>query len=221
MDELNITEKISEVKPLRDMIFDYLKREILEGRIKPDDRLIERDLAQQLSVSRTPIREALRKLESEGLLSYLPRKGVVVQGFDIHEIQEIYDIRKELECLAVRNAIKNVTDADIEKMKAILEHVEKDDKIFASQGLNQFDEVILDTAHMPLVKNFLYILKEKLMRYKKLNLAHEPRRKSAIREHRAILAAIMDRDSTLAERLTSEHIEISRQELIKHINLKE
>jgi DNA-binding GntR family transcriptional regulator len=221
MDELNITEKISEVKPLRDMIFDHLKKEILEGRIKPDDRLIERDLAQQLNVSRTPIREALRKLESEGLLSYLPRKGVVVQGFDINEIKEIYDIRKELECLAVRNAIKNITDADIAKMQAILEHVEKDDKVFASQGLNQIDEVILDTAHMPLVKNFLYILKEKLMRYKKLNLSHEPRRKSAIREHRAILAAIIKRDSTLAERLTAEHVEISRQELIKHINLSQ
>jgi DNA-binding GntR family transcriptional regulator len=219
MDEMNITEKISEVKPLRDIIFDHLKKEILDGRIKPDDRLIERDLAQQLNVSRTPIREALRKLESEGLLSYLPRKGVVVQGFDISEIKEIYDIRKELECLAVRNAILNITDADIEKMQAILERVEKDDKVFASQGLNEFDEVILDTAQMPLVKNFLYILKEKLMRYKKLNLSHEPRRKSAIREHRTILEAIIERNSALAERLTAEHVEVSRQELIKHINL--
>lgn len=219
MDELMIAEQISEVKQLRDIIFEYIRKEILDGKIKPDDRLIERDIAAKLNVSRTPIREALRKLESEGFVEHVPRKGVVVRGFNSTEIEEIYDIRKELECLVVRKAISNITESDIKGLQVILEDLEKEENTDVAQltakGLNKFDEVILSMAKMPLLTNFVHTLKESLIRYQKINLSDAPRRKNAISEHRAILQAIINKDIVRAERLTLEHIDNSREELFK------
>jgi len=219
MGDLIITEQISEVKQLRDLIFEYLRQEILDGNLKPDDRLIERDIAVKLNVSRTPIREALRKLESEGFVEHVPRKGVVVRGFNSGEIEEIYDIRKELECLVVRKAISHITDHDIQILEVILAGLEKEEKVdqvqLTAEGLQEFDEVILNMAKMPLLKNFVHSLKESLIRYKKINLSHEPRRKNAISEHKAILEAIIDRDTPRAEKLTVKHISNSKAELFK------
>ena len=125
MDVGMIAAQISEVKQLRDIIFEHLRQEILDGNLRPNDRLIERDIAAKLNVSRTPIREALRKLETEGFVEHLPRKGIVVRGLNITEIEEIYDIRRELECLVVRKAISTITEHDIQKMKVILAELEK------------------------------------------------------------------------------------------------
>ncbi|MBP2626212.1 MAG: GntR family transcriptional regulator [Firmicutes bacterium] len=223
MGDLIITEQISEIKQLRDIIFEHLRQEILDGNLKPDDRLIERNIAAKLNVSRTPIREALRKLESEGFVEHVPRKGVVVRGFNITEIEEIYDIRKELECLVVRKAISNITDHDIHIMNVILEELEKEEQAdqahLTAKGLHDFDEVILNMTHMPLLKNFVHVLKESLIRYQRINLSHAPRRKDAIGEHKAILQAIIDRDVLRAEKLTIEHIDNSKEELFKKCRL--
>ena len=219
MDEVLITEQISEVKQLRDIIFEHLRQEILDGNLKPDERLIERDIATKLNVSRTPIREALRKLESEGFVEHVPRKGVIVHGFNSTEIEEIYDIRKELECLVVRKAISKITDQDIQILEVILKDLENEKKLDQAQvtakGLHEFDEVILNMTKMPLLKNFVHSLKDSLMRYQKINLSHAPRRKNAIDEHKAILQAIIARDAARAEKLTIEHIDQSRAELFK------
>ena len=223
MGDLMITEQISEVKQLRDIIFEYLRQEILEGNLKPDDRLIERDIAVKLNVSRTPIREALRKLELEGYVEHVPRKGVVVHGFNINEIEEIFDIRKELECLVVRKAISNISDHDIQILKVILadiENEENEDQVqLTVKGLKEFDEVILNMTKMPLLNNFVHSLQESLMRYKKINLSDAPRRMNAISEHKAILQAIIARDASQAEKLTMEHIDNSKAEMFKRCQL--
>jgi len=223
MDDLMITAQISEVKQLRDIIFEHLRQEILDGNLKPEERLIERDIAAKLNVSRTPIREALRKLESEGFVEHVPRKGVVVHGFNITEIEEIYDIRKELECLVVRKAISNITGHDIEILEVILKELEDEgngDQVqVTAKGLHAFDEVILNMTKMPLLKNFVHSLKDSLIRYQKINLSHAPRRKSAIDEHKAILQAIIDKDAARAELLTMEHIDNSRAELFRKCQL--
>lgn len=223
MTDQTIHDKISDIKPIRDIIFEHLRQEFLSGNVKPGDRLIERDIAAKLNVSRTPVREALRKLESEGFVEYLPRKGMIVRGFNLSEIKEIYDIRKELECLAVRNAIQHMTEQDIQTMQGILRQLEgqdyRDQVEDMSARLNNFDECILNMAQMPLVKSFIGILRDSLTRYKKINLSHAPRRKTAIEEHKAILRAMMAKDVALAEKLTVEHIENARQELLRHCTL--
>lgn len=215
MEELTIPAGLTDVKPIREIIYEHLKQLILGGVIKPGDRMVERDIAAKYSVSRTPVREALRKLESEGFLEYIPRKGEVVRGFNIGEIKEIYDVRKALECLAVRNAIQYMTAGEIEALEAIVDQLDREEGGPTYSKLHDFDAIILGTAKMPIVANFLNILQESLTRYRKINLSQAPRRKQAIGEHKAILQAIIDRDVAQAESAVCLHIENSRAALLK------
>lgn len=225
MDGLIFPEGLTDVKPIREIIYEHVRQAILDGLIKPGQRLVERDIAAKFNASRTPVREALRKLETEGFIEYLPRKGVIVRGFNIEEIEEIYNIRKSLECLAIRSAIHKITSEQISDLQAIVEQLEQVENGSAVQttytGLHEFDDVLVNTANMPLLKNFLYILKESLQRYRKINLSSLPRRQSAVREHKEILQAVIDRDVERAEKLVCQHIDHSRNELMKKVVLSE
>jgi len=197
-----------------------LRQLILDGVIKPGERLVERDIAVKFRASRTPVREALRKLETEGFVEYLARKGVAVRGFNVAEIEEIYKIRKVLECLAIQNSIRNITAPQMAHLKKIVESLESeenDDVVKATEGLHQFDDLILDTANMPVLKGILHTIRESLERYKRINLSNRPRRKEAVREHKEILQAIIDRDEKRAEELVCRHIDNARRELMRLI----
>jgi DNA-binding GntR family transcriptional regulator len=221
MEDLVVPAGLTDVKPIREIIYDHLRQSILDGVIKPGERLVERDIAARYAASRTPVREALRKLESEGYLEYIPRKGEVVRGFNVDEIKEIYDIRKALECLAVKNAIRNIGDAEIATLQAIVEQLEREENGRQPQAtfkkLHDFDELILNTAKMPLVADFLHRLQESLTRYRKINLSQAPRRLSAIGEHREILQAIIARDVDRAEKAVCRHIDNARSALLKEL----
>lgn len=225
MDGLIFPEGLTDVKPIREIIYEHVRQAILDGLIKPGQRLVERDIAAKFNASRTPVREALRKLETEGFIEYLPRKGVIVRGFNIEEIEEIYNIRKSLECLAIRSSIHKITSEQINDLQAIVEQLEQVENGSAVQttytGLHEFDDVLVNTANMPLLKNFLYILKESLQRYRKINLSSLPRRQSAVREHKEILQAVIDRDVERAEKLVCQHIDNSRNELMKKVVLSD
>lgn len=222
MEELIIPEGITDIKPIREIIYDHIRQAILDGLIKPGQRLVERDIAARFNASRTPVREALRKLETEGFIEYLPRKGVIVRGFNLEEIEEIYSIRKALECLAIRSAINKITDEQIKGLQGIVEQLEQLENGSTAQttysGLHEFDDVLINTADMPLLKSFLSMLKESLQRYRKINLSSLPRRQSAVREHKEILQAVIDRDVERAEKLVCQHIDNSRNELMKKVN---
>lgn len=222
MEELFVPEGITNIKPIRDIIYDHIRQAILDGLIKPGQRLVERDIASRFNASRTPVREALRKLETEGFIEYLPRKGVIVRGFNLQEIEEIYSIRKSLECLAIRSAIHNITPAQINELRGIVEQLEQLENGSSDQtaysGLHEFDDVLINAAHMPLLKSFLSTLKESLQRYRKINLSSLPRRQTVAREHKEILQAVIDRDMERAEMLICQHIDNSRNELMKKVN---
>jgi DNA-binding GntR family transcriptional regulator len=218
MNELLVPDGLTDIKPIREIIYEHLRQAILNGMIRPGEKLIERDIAAKFNASRTPVRESLRKLESEGFVEYLARKGVVVRGFDIGQIQETFKLRKVLECLAIRNAIANITEAQIIELKQIVERLERAEKVdseLTAKELHEFDDLIVDAAHMPILKGFLQTLKESLQRYSKLNLSKLPRRTDAVREHKEILQAIMDSDADRAEVLVCTHVENSREELLK------
>lgn len=219
MDQLFIPEGLTDIKPIREIIYEHLRHAILNGLIRPGERLVERDIAVKFNASRTPVREALRKLETEGFVEYMARRGVVVRGFNIGQIDEIFSIRKELECLAIRSSIRNITDAQIAVLKTSVDRLEQEenggDAEAAIKELHQFDDLIIDTANMPLLKSFLSILRESLQRYRKINLSNQPRRKEAVKEHRDLLQAIIDRDAERAEQLVCTHINNSRNELMR------
>ncbi len=215
-------EGLTDVKPIREIIYEYLRQAILDGDIKPGERLVERDIAEKLGASRTPVREALRKLESEDFVVYIARKGMIVKGINIHEVDELYSIRKALESLAIRCAIKNITSqqlAELEKIVAALEMEEKGDGAQTTlNGLHEFDDLIINAAAMPTLKSFLHSLYDMLSRYKRINLSRRPRRKEAVREHKEILQAIIARNEQLAEALVCAHADRSCRELKKRLH---
>ena len=118
----NLTKlNLDEYKPLRDVVFENLREAIVEGRLKPGQRLMEVQLAEQLGVSRTPVREAIRKLELEGLVVMLPRKGAYVANMSLKDLIDVLEIRASLEGLAASLAAERITDEDIKKLESIVE----------------------------------------------------------------------------------------------------
>ena len=112
---------LDEYKPLRDVVFENLREAIVEGGLKPGQRLMEVQLAEQLGVSRTPVREAIRKLELEGLVVMIPRKGAYVANMSLKDVIDVLEIRASLEGLAASLAAERITDEDIKKLENIVE----------------------------------------------------------------------------------------------------
>ncbi|MGO0802558.1 GntR family transcriptional regulator, partial [Clostridioides difficile] len=122
----NLTKlNLDNYKPLRDVVFENLREAILEGKLKPGQRLMEVQLAEQLGVSRTPVREAIRKLELEGLVVMLPRKGAYVANMSLKDIMDVLEVRASLEGLAAYLAAERISDEDIKKLKDISEEFKK------------------------------------------------------------------------------------------------
>ncbi|MBZ4655281.1 MAG: transcriptional regulator, GntR family [Peptococcaceae bacterium] len=209
---------ISQVKPIRDIVYESLRAAILEGKLKPGERLVEKDIAEKFNISRTPVREALRKLEIEGFLEYIPRKGDIVKAIDKGEIKEIYAIRKALECLAISSVIENITAQEISQLEQLLadaEQLEKEgkpDKVF--EASQRFNEVLLSASKMPKLIGLINNMKEQLERLRRITMSRTERRKEVIKEHKAILQAVVARDYDKATELVVKHLEASMQTLL-------
>ena len=113
----DINAVMNEYLPLRDVVFNTLRQAILKGELKPGERLMEIQLANRLGVSRTPVREAIRKLELEGLVLMIPRKGAVVAEITIKDLEDVLEVRGVLEILAVQNACQNITEIQLQELK--------------------------------------------------------------------------------------------------------
>ncbi len=171
--------------------------------------------ADKLNISRTPIREALRKLEIEGFVEYIPRKGVIVKGFSLNEIIEIYEIRKALECLAVKSVIKHINDDHVNKLKNIVEQMDilegKGDFEGVFDICNDFHQTILFSSEMPRLMAMINTLQEYLERFRRVTMSKDSRRLSAIKEHKEILQSIIEKDTEKAQELLSNHIDNSKK----------
>ena len=123
--EPNFKVNMNEYLPLRDVVFNTLRQAILRGELKPGERLMEIQLANKLGVSRTPIREAIRKLELEGLVLMIPRKGAEVAEITEKNMRDVLEVRKALEELAVQLACEKITAEEIEEMKKAADDIKK------------------------------------------------------------------------------------------------
>jgi DNA-binding GntR family transcriptional regulator len=222
MDELIVPSNVTDIKPIRDIIYEYLRRAIMDGVIKPGERIVERSYAEKFNASRTPIREAIRKLEMEGFVVYIPRHGVVAKGLNQEEIAEIYAIRCGLESLAVRAAVDNITKEQLHMLEEVVRQAvaaNKDENCEqVVEKLRKFDEIILDASKMPRLKKMISGLQESLRYYRKRNLTSISRRQTAIKEHKQILEAIVNKDASLAEKLLCNHINGAKEVLLKNIS---
>ncbi|MCG8499306.1 MAG: GntR family transcriptional regulator [Firmicutes bacterium] len=204
---------------LRAKVFQQLEEDILDGKFKSGDSLIETKLSQELGVSRTPIREAIRQLELEGLVKIVPNKGAVVLGISTQDIEDIYTIRMLIEGLAVRWATEKINDEEIEKLKESIELSEFYTRKNNMQHLQRFDsrfhELIYEACKSKPLKHVLTTFHHYIQKARMSSFAAPGRASDALKEHKAILEAMIERDCDRAEKLMYEHVKNASANLIK------
>lgn len=199
---------------VRDKVYERLRQAILKDQLKPGSRLVERKLAEQLNVSRTPVREAIRMLELEGLVSHLPRIGAVVALVNDMEVYEVYRIRSVLEGLAARMAAEKIQPDQLEQLTKLLKSIEdlslKGDPDSLERVHREFNDIIYKAADSPRLYSMITSLADYITRYVRVGYSRPGRMKEAAGEHRQLVEAIKLRDGDLAERVAREHINNSR-----------
>lgn len=206
---------------LRNKVFSQIQNDILNGRYEPGESLIEKKLSDELGVSRTPIREALRQLELEGLVVSIPNKGVIVKGVSAQDIKDIYAIRMLIEGLAVRWAAEKITEKEIEELKEAVDleefYTAKNDDNHLTQFDTKFHDIIYKACKSKMLMHTLSTFHHYVQRARKVSMSNPERAKEVLVEHKAILQAICDKDADKAERLTIEHIKNASNSLLKQM----
>ncbi|MEE8826773.1 MAG: GntR family transcriptional regulator [Eubacteriales bacterium] len=199
--------------PLREVVFMTLRRQILRGELKPGERLMEISLANKLGVSRTPIREAIRMLEHEGLVVMVPRRGAHVAEITRQELNDVLEIRKTLEVLAIQRACANMTDRDIRQLReaeeafAILVERKDADITALGEADEHFHDIIYQGTNNRRLIQILNNLREQMYRFRVEYLKDIDIRQMLVREHDAIVKALEIRDTEEAVRLVTMHID--------------
>lgn len=196
--------------PLRDVVFHTLREAILKGELKPGERLMELQLAAKLGVSRTPIREAIRMLEQEGLAVTIPRKGAEVAKMTEKGMEDVLQIRRALDELAVQLACDNMDPKHLEElrraMKAFEEAAGTGDVKRVAQADVAFHDAIYAAADNPKLMTLLNNLREQMYRYRVEYLKDETTYATLIAEHQNIFHCLQNRDKARVTRATSEHV---------------
>lgn len=223
MDEDKLKVTINEYLPLRDVVFHTLRQAILRGELKPGERLMEIQLAGRLGVSRTPIREAIRKLELEGLVTMVPRKGAAVASITEKDLHDVLEVRCALEELAVELACRFITKEEIEQLKRALQEfihslTKKDITAIAEKDV-AFHDVIFNATHNKRLIQLLNNLREQMYRYRLEYLKDSSSHAVLVKEHEAIIHNLEQRDIAAAKKNIKSHI--SNQVMAVSRNLKD
>jgi DNA-binding GntR family transcriptional regulator len=207
---------------LRAKVFNQLQNDILNGKYQPEDSLIETRLSEELGVSRTPIREALRQLELEGLVQSIPNKGAVVKGITAKDIEDIYTIRMMIEGLAARWAAEKISPEELKELKEAVDLEEfytiKNDTDHLLKFDSRFHEIIFRASKSKPLMHTLRTFHHYVQRARNTSLSTPGRAMEVLKEHKAILQAIVDQNRDMAEKLTTEHVRNASMNLLKQKN---
>ena len=212
MSKNSLSLQTDEFLPLRDEVFNTLRERILKGVYKPGERLMEIHLADQLGVSRTPIREAIRMLELEGLVKMVPRKGAQVAKISKEDLQDVLEVRKALDTLSVKLACERITEDEIK----LLNNAEREfEKALASEDVREiaeadvaFHDVIHSATKNGRLKSMISNLAERIYRYRFEYIKQQSDGgKTLMLEHREIMRCIESRDVESAVKATEIHID--------------
>ncbi|NLM04305.1 MAG: GntR family transcriptional regulator [Clostridiales bacterium] len=223
---MNNLEKlqIENYRPLREIVFQYLRESILDGKLEPGKRLMEMQLAEELGVSRTPIREAIRKLELEGLVIMEPRKGAYVADISVKDMMDVLEIRAALEGLAASLATERMTDEDIEDLKILADefkqfHIERNIQGMIEKDIEFHDKIFVTTKNEKLYQ-ISQSLREQIYRFRVRYISEYDQSKNLIMEHDKILKAIINRDRKMAYNYGWEHIDNLRKHVKNSVKSK-
>ena len=224
LEDSNFQVTMNEYLPLRDVVFNTLRHAILKGELEPGERLMEIALAQKLGVSRTPIREAIRKLELEGLVVMVPRKGAEVADITEKDLRDVLEVRKALEELSIELAMRNMTEKNFGELEAandtFAKNLEGDDLIKIAESDVAFHEIIyMATGNNRLIQ-MINNLREQMYRYRLEYIKDKSSHERLVAEHNRIMAAMKSGDISEAKAAIRLHVENQEENILKSIKVK-
>lgn len=218
----DFTIDINQFMPLREVVFTTLRQAILKGELQPGERLMEISLANKLGVSRTPIREAIRKLELEGLVVMIPRKGAHVAHITEQELNDVLEVRRGLEELAIEKTCERITKEELERLEEAAEVfsglVDSDNLVALAEADVKFHDVIYDATHNLRLVQILNNLREQMYRYRMEYLKDADSRKLLDEEHKEICMAIRENNRQKAHDYICQHIDNQQRSIVRSIS---
>ena len=211
-DNLQVT--MDEFLPLRDVVFNTLRQAILTGELKPGERLMEIHLANKLGVSRTPIREAIRKLELEGLVTMIPRRGAEVAQITEKSMNDVLEVRRAMDALCVELACDRITPEELQDLKKACDTFEAavktdDIKQIAQADVALHDIIVQATGNQRLMYRYRFEYIKDFSQHERL-----------VEEHKVIYESIVKKDKETASNMAKVHIDNQKKAIIRQIRLE-
>ena len=221
----NLQLGMDEFLPLRDVVFNTLRQAILTGELKPGERLMEIHLANRLGVSRTPIREAIRKLELEGLVTMIPRRGAEVAQITEKSMKDVLEVRRTLDALSAELACERISSEEEAELKQACLNFEaavktKDTKAIAKADVAIHDIIAAATGNQRLIQ-LINNLAEQMYRYRFEYIKDATQHERIIEEHRVIYESILKKDKEAAAEMAKTHIDNQEKAVIARIRMEQ
>lgn len=219
MNQFDVKDGETDRYSLRGRVFCRLREDILNGTYKEHEELKEMAISEEMGVSRTPVREALRQLELEGLVSIIPNKGAYVTGITKKDVEDIYAIRALLEGLCARWATKHISKEQMEQLEETIYlsefHASKNHAKQLTELDDQFHEILYEACNSKMLEHQLKDFHEYVKRVRKRTLSDNARGVEAVKEHRQIMEAIREKDENRAEKLATLHMHNAYANMLK------
>lgn len=213
--------RIEEPRLLSEDIADSIKAAIIKGKFKPGEKISEGDLAESMGISRTPLREAFRKLENEGFIEIIRRKGAVVTGISTREVNDLYEIKSTLEGLAARLASANMKDKDIKKLEKIndelKDHIDRNDLEAFYRAHTKFHEVFVKLSENRRLIRMISNLNDHFKRFGIVSMTLPGQYESAIKQHEGIIRAFKSGDEKVVEEKVRTNVMTGGKVLVGHL----
>ena len=210
--------KLDSYQPLREVVCETLRDAIRKGVLAPGERLMEIQLAEELGVSRTPVREAIRKLELEGYVIMMPRRGTYVANLSIRDVNEVFEIRTSLDSLASGLAAERITDEELEHLQRLLvsigEYIEEGDMDKIVETDMEFHDLLYQASRNSRLVGIIFNLREQLTRFRSPSMSYPGRLKATHEEHCRIVEAIAKGDVKEAQAASEYHMEQAEHTLL-------
>ena len=213
--------RLDSYKPLRELVCENIRQAFFDGTFSPGERLMEIQLADEMGVSRTPVREAIRKLELEGFVVMIPRRGTYVADISIKDITEIYEVRTCLDVLAAGLAAERITDEELETLNVYLHEISQHvanmdiDKIVEID--TAFHDVLYTASRNERLRSIINNLREQLTGIRGRTMSYPGRLVETMDEHRYLVDAIAARDVERAQHAARIHIENAEHTLMRSL----
>lgn len=221
IDELIKNTNFNQSKTIREVVYESLRKVIISGIINAGERIVEKEYAEKLNISRTPIREALKRLEMENLVEYLPRIGAVVKRISVEDVLEVYKIRHNLEVLATASAMDNITKEEIKEIEELLDLTEQKNMEGDVEEVirlsAEFNLMIYKASRMKKLAGMITRIDEYLQRFRDISISENERREKALKEHGNILKAIKEKNKEIIDELIKKHLQDSMEVVVAQV----